>query len=252
LGVVSIRVEGISITIVDGNIAIEQTRTESAAVAVPKVVQGLAAATNGAVQTNTVFTERAAPLATGVDNTGDSGARNSAPVVNAPHRPPGRNGPTGLPGNSGKGQEARSGQTKSAWSDEEVKKLAALWPTHSASATAKQLGRGLNAVRSKVQNLGLKKAAPPTVREAKPAPKPKPLSAAVTADLAPLPNGFSAVSLLDHHPGQCRWIISDAWPVLYCGAPVVDSSSWCGQHSSRVFNPERQRWVARESKEPHA
>jgi hypothetical protein len=122
---------------------------------------------------------------------------------------------------------------------------------------------------------------------AKPAPKPRWLSAAVTGDSAltalpgwakPLPeslgkpggaggppgedavltgspgdsttapasgkdqeaHGFSAVSLLDHHSGQCRWIVSDVWPVMYCGAPVVDSSSWCEQHSKRVFNPRPQ------------
>jgi hypothetical protein len=51
-----------------------------------------------------------------------------------------------------------------------------------------------------------------------------------------MPNGFSAVSLFDHHPDQCRWIVSDVWPVIYCGAPVMGSSSWCEQHSRRVFN----------------
>jgi hypothetical protein len=232
LGVVSIRVEGVSITIVDGSIAIEQTRTEIPAVGAAPKVEGLVAATSGAVPASAVVTERVAPLPKGVDDsTGDSGAGNSARIIDAPHQP-------SLP--------QRSGQTKPVWSDEEVEKLKALWPTHSASAIAKQLGRGLNAVRSKVQNLGLKKAAPPTVREAKPAPKPKPLSAAVTADPAPVPNGFGAASLFDHHPGQCRWIISDVWPAVYCGAPVVDSSSWCDQHSRRVFNPDGQRRAARE------
>jgi hypothetical protein len=115
-----------------------------------------------------------------------------------------------LAADSGKGQEARSGQPKPVWSDEEVEKLMALSPTHSASAIASQPGRGFNAVRGKAQKLGMKKAAPPTVtspREAKPAPKP-PLSAAVISDSALVPNDFSAVSLLDHHPGQCCWIIN--------------------------------------------
>jgi hypothetical protein len=175
--------------------------------------------------------------------------REHLPLINLSKRlidrsPPGRNGPAGLPSDSGKGQEARSGQTKPGWSDEEVEKLTALWPTGSASAIATQLGRGFSAVRSKVQKMGLKKATPPTVivksREAKPTPKPKSLSAAVTSDAALVPNGFGAVSLFDRHPGQCRWIISDVWPVMYCGAPVVDSSSWCEQHSRRVFNPRLQ------------
>jgi hypothetical protein len=62
-------------------------------------------------------------------------------------------------------------------------------------------------------------------REAKPAPKRRPMSAAVTADAASVPNGFGTVSLLDHHPGQCRWLISDVRPVVYFGGPVADSSS---------------------------
>jgi hypothetical protein len=53
----------------------------------------------------------------------------------------------------------RSGQTKPVWSDEEVEKLKALWPDHSASAIAKQLGRKHNALKSKIQNLSLKKSA---------------------------------------------------------------------------------------------
>jgi hypothetical protein len=222
--------------------------------------------------------------------------------------PPGSNGLTELPEDSDEGQEAQwapaltgsprhsgtavpAGLTKPLWTDEEVDKLRALYPTHSASAIAEQMGRGRNSIRSKAQNLGLKKDGPPTVtsKPAKPAPKPRSLSAAVTADLAirsgyhpdagditpageispggdpttgrnspaELPedsvkgqeaHGFSAVSLLDHHLGQCRWIISDVWPVMYCGAPVVDSSSWCEEHSRRVFDGERQRRAATASR----
>ncbi len=53
-------------------------------------------------------------------------------------------------------------------------------------------------------------------------------------------HGCSPVPLLDHHSGQCCWIISDVWPVVCCGASVVDSSSWCRQHSRRVS----PRWRA--------
>jgi hypothetical protein len=112
-------------------------------------------------------------------------------------------------------------------------------------------------VRGKARSLGLRKATQPSVivksRETKPAPKPRSLSAAVSADsllAGPVLPGFSGggqeahgcslVPLLDHHSGQCRWIVSDVWPVMYCGAPVVDSSSWCEQHSRRVFNPRPQ------------
>jgi hypothetical protein len=86
---------------------------------------------------------------------GDSSAGNSAPAIDeleqTPSRPspPGRNGPAGLPRDSDKGQEVRSGQT--IWSDEDVEKLRALYPTHSASAIAKQLGRCFNAVRGKAE-----------------------------------------------------------------------------------------------------
>jgi hypothetical protein len=236
-GVVSIRVEalGVSITIADGSIAIEQTKAEIPAAAVSNA--------EGATKQQS--------LPAHIDNSTvrDSGARNSAPVTDEFHRPspPGSNGPTKIPSDSGEDQETRSSQTKPLWSEEEVEKLKALYPTHSASAITKQLGRSFTAIRSKAQNLGLKKAPPPPVRsarEAKPAPKPKPLSAAATTDSPSALDqndaagpGFSSVTLLDHHPGQCRWIISDVWPVMYCGAPVVDSSSWCEQHSRRVFNP---------------
>jgi hypothetical protein len=121
----------------------------------------------------------------------------------------------------------------------EIEQLRALYPTHSATVIAQQIGRRVNAVKSKAQHLGLKKDGPPTVTTPRgPAPKPRSLSAAVSTESAPTPNGFGfgTVALIDHHPGQCRWIVSDTWPVLYCGAPVVDSSSWCEQHSRRVFN----------------
>jgi hypothetical protein len=82
---------------------------------------------------------------------------------NKPHRssPPGSNGPAGLTENSDKDQETRSGP-KPLWSDEEIEKLRALYPTHSASAIAEPLGRGFNAVRGKARSLGLKKDGPPT------------------------------------------------------------------------------------------
>jgi hypothetical protein len=117
--------------------------------------------------------------------------------------------------------------------------------------------RGFSAVRSKARKLGLNKAALPTVtspREPKPAPKPKPLSAAVTADPAPAATAlpgfpedsgttframgqwFGAVPLLDHHPGQCRWIVSDVWPfgiaarrpwtARRCADSISDASSF--------------------------
>jgi hypothetical protein len=266
-GVVSIRVEalGVSITIADGNIAIEQTSTtnptagvSAAGTARPSSARQIPAR---AAQPTT---EQTLPVSEEGDSASDAGSASIDEVEQTPDRPssPGRNGVTEHPGeakparaSSGSPVGADSdtavpaGQTKPLWSDEEVDKLRALYPTHSASAIAKQLGRGRNAVRSKAQNLGLRKDGQPTVvvksppREAKPTPKPRSLSAAVTAESTPGPavqgqetHGWGGVSLFDHHPSQCRWIVSDVWPVMYCGAPVVDCSSWCGYHSRRVFS----------------
>jgi hypothetical protein len=199
-GVVSIRVEalGVSITIADGSIAIEQTPTVNAAPKVkraaataserapPLDVDDRASAITGPPREDAVLT--ASPGNSGVAVSamvrGDSGTAVIDELEQTPHRSssPGSNGSLGR--GSGEGQEARSGQTKPVWSDEEVEKLKALYPTHSASAIATQLGRGRNAVRSKAQNLGLGKDGPPTVtsKPVKPAPKPRSLSAAVTAD----------------------------------------------------------------------
>jgi hypothetical protein len=270
-GVVSIRVEalGVSITIAEGSIAIEQSKAQNLAVsAAPRVESDRHSLTGPPEDGHQTVVESQGDCSTNVPASGKgqearatgrqlskspriplqaSPADTQRLASAIPARPSqNRNGPAGLPSDSGKDQQT---QTKPLWSDEEAEKLRALYPTHSASAIAKQLGRGRNSVRSKAQNLGLRKAAPPTVivksspPEPKPAPKPRPLSAAVTADSTPGPGqngaagpGFSSVSLLDHHLGQCRWIISDVWPVMYCGAPVVDSSSWCEQHSTRVFN----------------
>jgi hypothetical protein len=287
--VVRIRVEAlsVSITIADGSIAIEQTKTEIPAGTAPKMESPAAAnpvqASPASVPTNQPLpnlpkrtqslpdsqeiparaspmpvrpsrsvTKRAPPNPKGdstVQGTSDTGTSVIDELEQTPHgsSPPGSNGPIELPEDGRQAiVEFPSSQTKPLWSDEEVEKLRALYPTHSASAIAKQLGRGFNAVRGKARNLGLRKAAHPTVivksGEAKPAPKPRPLSAAVISDpaLRTVPNGFSAVSLFDHQSGQCRWIVSDVWPVMYCGAPVMDSSSWCGQHSRRVFNSRPQ------------
>jgi hypothetical protein len=262
-GVVSIRVEalGVSITIADGSIAIEQTKTELPAAAVSKVDSGRhgltrlptksdkdleapAAASHQALPESPGSLEQASPISGAVPANGRRPLIRELEQAPPGPSPAGRNGPARPPGDSGAENSAAARQTKPVWSDEEVEKLRALYPTHSASAIGIELGRGRNAVRSKAQNLGLKKNGPPTTsKPAKPSPKPRSLSAAVTADLALTASpGFPGehVSLLDHHPGQCRWIISDVWPVMYCGAPVVESSSWCEQHSRRVFNSRPQ------------
>jgi hypothetical protein len=77
--VVSIRVEalGVSITIADGSIAIEQTKTEIPAVGAAPKVGSPAAATNETVPASTVITERVPPLLKSVDDSTvrrDSGA----------------------------------------------------------------------------------------------------------------------------------------------------------------------------------
>jgi hypothetical protein len=230
-GVVSIRVDGVSITIVDGNITIERTGASSA----PKVAgAGLAvheasadtpeesaATTNGMALASA--TESVAQFSNGADDSGWD--PDELALVTTP--PPGRPRPGGPP-----------------WSEEELERLRALYPTHSASAIAAELGRPFNSVRSKAQKLGLTRDGPPAVtgnpqpRQAMVAAKPKSLSAAAAVDSISAPNGrpfCAAVSLLEHHAGQCRWLVSDVWPALYCGAPVVNKSSWCQHHFGRVF-----------------
>jgi hypothetical protein len=228
-GVVSTRVEalGVSITIVDGSIAIEQTGLPTA----PKVETANTEAIPvppHAEQTLSRAGEKEAQAADVAKlQPPEEDERIIANAIN-PDRPP--------PNGSAELDETQS--TKIGWTDDEIEQLKALYPTHSASVIARQMGRRLNAVKSKAQHLGLKKEGPPTVTAPRgPAPKPRSLSAAVTAESAPAPAGFGTVALLDHHSGQCRWIVSDTWPVLYCGEPVVDFSSWCERHSRRVFTP---------------
>jgi hypothetical protein len=227
-GVVSIRGEalGVSITIAEGSIAIEQAGSPSAA---PKA--NTASSEVAPASAQVIPAQPAPPDAEYTPQlAADEAVRVIANAIN-PDRPP--------PNGSAEPDETQS--TKIGWTDDEIEQLRALYPTHSASAIARQLGRRLNAVKSKARNLGLRKEAPPTVTAPRgPAPKPRSLSAAVTAESAPAPNDFGTVALLDHRPGQCRWIVSDVWPVIYCGAAVVDSSSWCEQHSRRVFNPRPQ------------
>jgi hypothetical protein len=285
-GVVSIRVEalGVSITIVDGNIAIEQTSTGKP---IASPAGHPASARQISARPARPATEHAPPVpdedvSAAARENSDAGSAGIDEVEQTPHQssPAGSNG--AIERDSVEEQENRwapaltgpsrdsgtavpTSQTKPLWSDEEVQKLRALYPTHSASAIATQLGRGRNSVRSKAQNLGLRKDAPPTVTSKPATARPRSLSAAATADPVltalpglpavpdeaaagfPIPHGgpFSAVPLLDHHPGQCRWIVSDVWPVMYCGTPVVDSSSWCEQHSRRVFNARLQSHGAR-------
>jgi hypothetical protein len=218
-GIVRIRVSGVAITIVDGNISIEQTSP----VAATKAPSARAAA-------------QAIPAPAPTDGAIPQPAAGEAEHI----MPVGINPDPRLLNGAAEIHEAPSDLKKFGWSDDEIQTLRELYPTHSASVIAKQLGRRVNAVKSKAQNLGLRKDAPPKVTSPRgPAPKPRSLSAAVTAESAPAANGFGAVALLDHRPGQCRWIVSDTWPVLYCGEPVVDCLSWCEQHFGRVFNHGR-------------
>jgi hypothetical protein len=199
LAVVSIRVEGVSITIVDGHIAIEQTELTAGAAtakdsAAPKVEA--VAATSGAALPSAVvagtalpgFSGKAKPapasprnsgkdyvhagkgreaaervglLPEGVDSSaGDLGTGNSTSVIDAPDRPlpPGRNGLAQLPGEAKSlrpgDHSDKGGSGQAAWTDEEIEKLRALYPTHSAGAIAVELGRRLNSVRAKAQHLG--------------------------------------------------------------------------------------------------
>ena len=156
-GVVSIRVEalGVSITIVDGNIAMEQTKTEIPAATLSKVEspavashQALSAGSPASPNSLTVpsparplpaVDKRAPPTPKGnstVQRNLDAGTPVIDELEQAPRRPSPQtsNGPTRLRRDSSKGQEVRSGQTKLVWSGEEVEKLTALFPTHATRA----------------------------------------------------------------------------------------------------------------------
>ncbi len=105
------------------------------------------------VRTFRPVTEPEAPLPDSVVR-GDSDAGNSASesFVMRPDRPSSRDGPARLPGDSrsvsvqgdvsgGQVQEAGEDRRPTpAWADEEIDKLRALYPTHSAGAIAVELG----------------------------------------------------------------------------------------------------------------
>jgi hypothetical protein len=211
--VLNIRVEaaGVSLTfgIADGGIAIALAKDVPAPAAAPKLPH----AGHGAAPASCVITESAASPRQQTNQTG-------LPNPPSPRTPPSQ----------------PSGRTKQRWSPEEIEQLKSLWPTHSASAIARQPGRDVNAIKSKIQRLKLKKTASPVVTA-----KPTPRAAAVPADSpapleVPAAIGACAVSLLDHRTGQCRWIVrgTGAAP-MYCGAPVVDSSSRCRHHCGPVL-----------------
>lgn len=139
-GNVVIRVDGVSIRIVDGNITFERTRTEALAASTAegfaaKRAQGhdLPAADfrtlNGAVPVSAANGTAEASVSGIVDDSG-LGAEEIACITDPP---PG--GP----------------RAKPAWSAEDVERLRALYPTHSASAIAAELRRPFNSVRSIVR-----------------------------------------------------------------------------------------------------
>ena len=166
--VVSIRVEALGVSIAfriaDGGVAVEQTETEIPA-AVAKVKSAAAASrealsepqespvqaspVNAAIPASTAVTQVSKDRNSTAPKARDAGA----PVIHEPeHASTLTNGPAELQEDSGNGHETQAGHTNHAWSAQEVEKLTALWPTHSASDIAEQLGRGIKSVRNKVQN----------------------------------------------------------------------------------------------------
>jgi hypothetical protein len=245
--VVSIRVEalGVSITIADGSIAIEQMKTT----AVSAAPESVAAASRQAMPESSEIPVQAS-LAPAPENARQIPAQPIQAVAEHPAPPPEANGntvraasetpvidePDQTPGGPPSQNGAVPGDHQMLWSDEEVKKLKALYPTHSASAIAKELGRGRHSVKSKAQNLGLRKDAPPTVTSRPARPAPRSLSAAVTTD--PTPAGTALPEfpgVLTGSPGGTDFAPS--------GIPLCGASNGFG--AVRAFNHRPQGLGAR-------
>jgi len=42
----------------------------------------------------------------------------------------------------------------------------------------------------------------------------------------------TGVSLMDLQSGQCKWPVNDGDPFLFCAAPALPGSSYCGCHAA--------------------
>jgi GcrA cell cycle regulator len=140
------------------------------------------------------------------------------------------------------------------WNDERVEELKRYWAEGlSASHIAARLGAGTrNAIIGKVHRLGLsgrttqtaptKRQRAAMVRKDKPnSVKPKPNS--VSAKPEPVPyvapllkadDVARVASVLDLEAHHCRWPVSHAGGVGFCGCQKAEGKSYCAGHVSRA------------------
>lgn len=150
----------------------------------------------------------------------------------------------------------RPAMTDSAWTDDRVDRLKALWlEGRTADWIARDLAHGItrSAVLGKVHRLGLSAGRTPAVTatlKAKP-PKPRgeagratPLSGATEivarsstppiAPVKPQERGLSSVLTIRHR--QCRWPLGDPRAIDFslCGRPVA-RGAFCGPHAAVAY-----------------
>ena len=90
----------------------------------------------------------------------------------------------------------------SRWTDEELRELTTLWPTHSVSQIVKRLHRPRWAIRSKAKRLRLDGLPPHNPSEDVEAVQPAKAAAAAKQDAAALAEGRSLS--FDDHPQNAR------------------------------------------------
>lgn len=158
MATIRVAAAGVVVTVVDGQVSIEEASIGQTAAAVERGAAHFHRKTSADVGE--------APGALRVNGAGRTNGAAAGSNGAAAHREP----------------ETRK-HTGPSWTKAETGRLEALWPTHSAAAVARELGRNVNTVKHWARKLGLKKAVEPavTVRPAqrqngsgRPASRPKP------------------------------------------------------------------------------
>jgi hypothetical protein len=165
----------------------------------------------------------------------------------------------------------------SPWDAERIERLRVLWfDGWSASECGAFLGCSRNAVIGQAHRLGWshmpRRQRPPTSKarrllgptlpfpeppESPPKPKrvrkPRPQMPQMRPDLRPRDPPIGSFTLLDLRHGQCRWPEGERPPFRYCGARVLEFSSYCEPHHSRAHHgppvargtPSYLRWAVK-------
>lgn len=108
------------------------------------------------------------------------------------------------------------------WTEKRIAQLAKLWKEgRTASEIAKEMGGGLtrNAVIGKAHRLKLERRPSPIV----------PFKPAKLKAVAPAPPTGEGRPLIDLEPNDCRWPISEAPNIKFCGAPC-ENKPYCNKH----------------------